>query len=143
MAKSKSAGILNLTGFDELLKKIEEAGGTIDGAVDSCMTQAAQILQKEQKAAMRKTKVDDGLINRMQMPETEKNGNTITVRVGYKKGTYDPKNLSDGYKAVFINYGTPRIKPRKFIETAKKKAKPQVNKEAEATFNKILEDLKR
>lgn len=142
MAK-RGSGILNLSGFDELIKKIEGAGGTVDGAVDTCMQQAAQVLQKEQKAAMRKKKVATDLINRMELPTVEKDGNTVTARVGYKKGAYDPKNLSDGYKAVFINYGTPRISPRKFIEAAKKKAKPQVMKAAEETFNKILEDLKK
>lgn len=142
MAKRKT-GILDLSGFDELIKKIESAGGSIDGAVDNCMQQAAQILQQEQKAAMQKQRVSSTLINRMNPPTVEKDGNTVTARVGYKKGKYDPKNLSDGYKAVFINYGTPRISPRKFIEAAKKKAKPQVTKKAEETFNKILEDLKK
>lgn len=134
---------LNLEGFDELIKKIEEAGGTMKSAVDTCMRQSAQVQQKELKSAMQKKKVASDLINRMPQPEIEWNGNACTARVGYHKGAYDPKDLSDGYEAVFINYGTPRIKPRNFIKAAKNKARPQIKKLQEQTLNEILEDLKK
>lgn len=143
MASRKSYISLNLVGFDELLKNIEAAGGTINGAVDSCMKQSAQIQQKELKAQMQKKKVDGALVNRMPPPEIKWDGNACIARVGYKKGEYDPKNLSDGYKAVFINYGTPRVSPRKFIRAAQNKAKPQIKKAQEETLNKILERLQK
>ena len=142
MATKKSYIQLNFYGFDELLKKIEGAGGTINKAVDECMKQSARTQETYLKAQMRKAKVDIDLINHMPPPEIEWNGNSCTARVGYKKGDYNPKKLSDGYKAVFINYGTPRISPREFIKAAKKKAKPQIKKEQEETLNKILEGLK-
>lgn len=132
---------LNLEGFDELLKKIEASGKAANRAVDSCMKQSAQIQQKELKAQMRKSKVSNALTNRMPSPEIEWMGNVCIARVGYKKGEYNPKDLSDGYEAVFINYGTPRIKPRGFIKAAKNKAKPQIKKAQEETLHKILERL--
>lgn len=134
---------LNLEGFDELIKKIEEAGGTIKSAVDTCIDRSATVQQKELKAAMQRKKVSNELINRMPQPEIEWNGNACTARVGYHKGAYDPKDLSDGYEAVFINYGTPRITPRNFIKAAKNKARPQIKKLQEQTLNEILEDLKK
>lgn len=134
---------LNLEGFDELIKKIEEAGGTIKGAVDTCMDRSATVQQNELKAAMQRKKVSSALIDRMPQPEIEWNGNACTARVGYHKGAYDPKDLSDGYEAVFINYGTPRIKPRNFIKAAKNKARPQIKKLQEQTLNEILEGLKK
>lgn len=139
--KGKSYIQLNLEGFDELLKKIEDAGGSINGAVDSCMRQSAQVQQKELKAQMHKASpkpVSTALINRMPPPEIDWNGNACTARVGYKKGSYDPKKLSDGYKATFINYGTPRIAPREFIKKAKAQARPQIKKEQQKTLEKIL-----
>lgn len=141
--KGKSYIQLNIEGFDELLKKIEAAGGSINNAVDTCMKQSAQVQQKELKAQMQKKKVSNALINRMPQPEIEWNGNACTARVGYHKGTYDPKDLSDGYEALFINYGTPRIKPRNFIKAAKNKARPQIKKLQKETLNRILEDLKK
>lgn len=139
---------LKLEGFDEMLAEIEKAGGTIDRAAKSCLTQTAHIMHDELKAQMQAANVDGGLINRMPPPEIESEGNRHTARVGYKKGTYDPNNPSDGYKVVFANYGTPRRSKhgqqpeKRFIEKAKKKAKPKIKKAQQETLNKILERVR-
>lgn len=138
---------LQLDGFDDLLKKIEKAGGSIDTAAESCLKKSASIMEDELKAQMNKANVDSGLINRMPAPSIEKEGNRITARVGYKKGAYNPRNPSDGYEVVFINYGTPRrskhgkIKARGFIAKAKRKARPQIKKQQETTLKEILRGL--
>lgn len=135
---SKNNIKLNIEGFDELLKKIEDAGGSIKETVDECMRTSAQIQQDELKEKMKKKQVSSGLIERMPAPEIKWIGNACIARVGYKKGNYDPHNLSDGYKAVFINYGTPRISPRKFIDAAQKSAKRKIKKEQAETLQKII-----
>jgi len=138
---------LKLEGFDDLLSKIEKAGGSIDSAAQKCLKKSADIMHDELKKQMQTANVDDGLINNMPPPEIEANGNRYTARVGYKKGNYDPKNLSDGYKVVFANYGTPHRskhgkQPAKgFIQKAKKKANTQIKKEQEKTLNEILGGL--
>lgn len=139
---------IKLEGFDELLSEIEKAGGTIDRAANSCLKQSAHIMNRELKTQMTAAGVDSGLINRMPPPEIEAEGNRFTARVGYKKGAYDPRNPSDGYKVVFANYGTPRRsehgkQPAKgFIQAAKKKARPQIRKAQKETLHKILERVK-
>ena len=135
--------MLQLNGFDELIKNIEAAGGSIQGTVDSCIKQSANTMYNELKSQMAKKKVDGGLINRMPAPEVEWKDNACIARVGYKKGQYNPKDLSDGYKAVFINYGTPRISPRNFIKKAKSNAKKQIKQQQEETLKKICERVKR
>lgn len=138
---------LKLNGFDELLSKIEQAGGTIDGAAKKCLQVSADIMQDELKKQMQAANVDSGLISRLPPPEIESNGNRHTARVGYKKGAYDPDNPSDGYKVVFANYGTPHRskhgkQPAKgFIQKAKKKANTQIKKEQEKTLEQILRGL--
>lgn len=138
---------IKLEGFDELLSKIETAGGSIDGAVESCVKKSATIMQNELKTQMQNADVDSGLINRMPAPTLEKEGNRQTARVGYKKGAYDPYEPSDGYKVVFANYGTPRrtqhgkVAARGFIQKAKKKARPQIKKQQEQTLNDVLRGL--
>lgn len=143
MAKKKSFISITLNGFDELLKKIEDAGGSIQKAVDSGIHKGAQIQDTELRAQMRKKRVDSGLVNRMPPPEIEWDGDTCIARVGYTKGDYNPQAISDAYKAVFINYGTPRIAPREFINAAKRKAKPQIKKAQEEVLNKILARLEK
>jgi hypothetical protein len=140
---------LQLSGFDELLKQIEEAGGTIDRAAESCLKQSAQIMQNELKSQMKMSGADSDLIERMPPPEIIKNGNSIVARVGYKKGTYNPNDISDGYKVVFLNYGTPKrakhgkVEARGFIDRAKKKARKQIKKAQKETLQKILERVSR
>lgn len=134
---------IKLSGFEEMLKNIEKAGGSIQNSVDSAMKSSAQIVQKELKTQMNKKGVDSGLINRMPSPSVEWEGNQCRAEVGYKKGSYNPKDLSDGYKAIFINYGTPRISPREFIKDAKKSASPQVKKKQKEVFEKITERLQK
>ena len=139
---------LQLNGFDDLFEQIKAAGGTVDRAADSCMKQSAQIMQNELQSQMQKSGVDSGLISRMPPPEVDVDGNVFIARVGYKKGAYTPGNLSDGYKVVFVNYGTPhrskhgKIPEKGFIQRAKKKARPQIKKAQQATLEKILERLK-
>ena len=138
---------LNLNGFDELLSKIEKAGGSIDSAVTTCLKNSASIMEAELKAQMSNAGVDGGLINSMPAPQIEQEGNKITARVGYKKGAYNPRDPSDGYKVVFLNFGTPhrskhgKVKARGFIAKAKKNAKKQIKKQQEQTLNEILRGL--
>ena len=139
---------LNLNGFDELIKEIEKANGNVDRETKKCVQQGANILQDEIKAKMESTGVDSGLISRMPTPEVEEDFGRFTARVGYKKGEYNPRNLSDGYKAVFINYGTPKrtkhgkVAARGFIEKAKRTARVKIKKAQEKTLNEILRGLK-
>lgn len=136
---------LQLSGFDELLEQIQKAGSTVDRAVESCMKQSAHIMQSELKSEMQKSGVDSDLIDRMPTPELQKDGNTMIARVGYKKGAYNPNDISDGYKAVFLNYGTPKrskhgkVEARGFIDRAQKKARKRIKKAQKEALEKILE----
>lgn len=135
---------LKLQGFDELFTAIQKAGGSIDKATEVCMKQSADTMQKEIKTQMSKAGVDGDLINKMPQPELFKDGNAYVAMVGYKKGSYNEKNPSTGYKVVFLNYGTPhrskhgKVKARGFIQKAKRKATPQIKKQQEETLKDIL-----
>lgn len=138
---------LQLDGFDDLFNQIKKAGGTVDAAAKECLNVSADIMQSELKSQMQAAGVDGGLINRMPAPEVEASGNRYTARVGYKKGAYDPRNPSDGYEVVFINYGTPKrkkhgkIAARGFIQKAKKKARPRIKKAQKETLDRIIRGL--
>lgn len=144
------AGIkVKISGFEDLLNAINEAGGSIDKAVDSATRQSAQIVQTELKSQMQQSGVSTDLINAMPAPEITRDGNVVIARVGYKKGSYDPANPSDGYKVVFLNYGTPhrkkhgKIVAKGFIQRAKKSATPKVKKVQKQVFEKILARLQK
>lgn len=138
---------LKLEGFDELLKDIEKAGGSINSATRECLVKSAVILQNELVVKMQAADVDGDLIKAMDQYEIETHANRYKARVGYKKGAYDPHNLSAGYKVVFLNYGTPRrkehgqIEARGFIQKAKKAANRKIKKQQEETLQEILKGL--
>ena len=144
------AGIsLNLNGFDDILAKIQKAGGTIDKAAKTCIEKSADIMQAELKEQMQSVNVSSRLINSMPPPKISVEGNRYTANVGYEKGDYDQRNPSDGYKVVFLNYGTPKrtkhgkVKARGFIQSAKKNARTKIKKQQEETLNDILKELKK
>lgn len=134
---------IELEGFTDLLKNIEKAGGKVDSAVKTCAVKAADLMQGELKSQV-DGKVSSRLIKDMPSPDIKVENGAIHAHVGYHTGNYSPKNLTDGFKFIFINYGTPRIKPaRDFIKKAKRKATPKIKKMQEQTFNEILEGLKK
>ena len=140
---------LKLDGFDQLLKDIEQAEGNVDKATENALRQSAVTMQNELKSAMVQAGVARDLIGRMPSFEIEKEFGRITARVGYRKGEYNPRNLTDGYKAAFINYGTPRrskhgqIKERGYIAKAKRRARPKLKAQQEEALKKILARLKK
>lgn len=144
----KSGINIKLEGFEEILKDIEAAGRSIDSAVESCVRQSAQTVDKELRAQLKQTTESD-LADRMPQPTIEREGNRITAFVGFKKGAYNPKNPSDGYRAMFLNYGTPHRQKhgqeaaRGFITKAKKTSARIVKKQQKEALNKILSRLKK
>lgn len=141
---------LKLDGFDELLKKIEKAGGSVESASVKAMKKGAEIMGSELKAQMQAADPENKmsrLISRMPSPKIENDHGLITATVGYPKGEYDPNNISDAYKVIFINYGTPRrtkhgkVKARGFIQKAKSRAKPKIRKAQEEILDEIFRGL--
>ena len=145
MATSKA--LLQLKGFDELFDKISKAGGMVDKAAETCLRDSAGIMQAELKSQMQAAGVDGHLINSLPPPKITIDGNRYRAAVGYEKGDFNPRDPSDGYKVVFLNYGTPRrtlrgkVDARDFIQKAKKKARPQIKRQQQATLEKIVEGL--
>ena len=138
---------LKLTGFDELLEKIEKAGGKADKAAEQCMKKSAETMDEALRSEMQKSNVPSELENAMQQPEVFRDGNVVVAKVGFKKGSYNPKNPSAAYKAIFLNYGTPhrtkhgKVAARGFIERAKKQANKTIKKQQEETLQEILARL--
>lgn len=138
---------LQLSGFDDLFEQIKKAEGNVDKAAEHCLEESAQVMQSELKLQMQKSGVDSDLIDRMPPPELKRDGNALIARVGYKKGTYNPDDLSDGFKVVFANYGTPRrskhgkVEAKGFIDKAQRKAKKQIKNKQEETLKKIIGEL--
>ncbi|MGA4517415.1 hypothetical protein ACPA0F_09110 [Solibacillus silvestris] len=142
---------LKLEGFDELIKQIEAAGGSAEGACESAMRQSAQIMDAELRNALKAANPDlnSDLASRMPAFEVNREDGVVYAKVGFKGTAYDPNNPSDYFKAIFANYGTPsrskhgKEEARGFVAIAKKKASPKIKKAQKEVFDKILGRLKK
>jgi HK97 gp10 family phage protein len=140
---AKSGIKLEFKGFDEMIEKIRKAELDVKPIVDDCMQNAAKIQQKELERAMTETGVDKGLIERMPKPKVDWQGDKCRAIVGYPVDNYNPNNLSDAFKVIFRNYGTPKYEGKHFIATAKKAAAPQIRKETKKTLKQIIKEIEK
>ena len=145
---SKKGISLDLVGFDVFVKKLEAAGQSVDATCEKAIKRAADTADSALREEMKRSNVSSRLISSMPPPEIEKKESVYTARVGYKKGAYHPENPSDGYKVVFLNYGTPRrkkhgkVKARGFISRAKRKAKARIKQAENDAFETIIKEVK-
>lgn len=140
---------LDLDGFEQLIKAAEKAGKDADKVCEKVVKQGAEILDSELKSQLKAVGADADLISGMDAPEYEHTANTFKASAGFHKGSYNPHNLSIGYKALFFNYGTPRRKrhgkeaARGYIQKAKSKSKSKIKKLQKSAYDEIMEGLKK
>lgn len=136
MAKNRK--VLTLYGFDELIKQIEEAEGSVDKAAESALAASAQTVRTDLKKFMSSTpKHKTGTTNKTLRPVGVENyrGKIQTSKIGF--------DLSNGgIAAVFWEHGSPRRQPQsKFISKAFGNKK-RIEKVQEEVFQKVLSRLK-
>ena len=138
--------------FDSLLNKIKNAGGDIEAATWNAARAGGRVYYNTLVEECKRSNVPDHLINKIRFNcLRDSSGNRFAVVVGWYMDAYDPANPADGYKVVFLNYGTPRresskgnrgyITGRGFIGRAKKKAQKPIKQAQREFLNKVLGDL--
>ena len=107
---------IKLDGFEgDMLRDIQKAGKDVDKAAKDTIKQSAKIYEQELNQRQKAQGVPDHIVNEVKA-ETKVENDRYSAKVGWSLGTYDPTNLSAGYKAMFINYGTVRRqRPKKAI----------------------------
>lgn len=156
---------LNLKGFSKMLEEIQQAGGNVESATEQALRNCAKVVEDELQKSCNQNNVPESISSAIRT-ETEWSGNRCFATVGWELGSYNPQNISTGYKAVFLNYGTPTrtvskdgihlmlggewvtegknrgaIAPRNFIQTAKEASTKQVKQIQRDTLDEILKGL--
>lgn len=144
----KRGNLIDMYGVSDLLKNIEKAGGRVDAAVQKAVDASLKIVGDDMQAYMA-TRIDTG--------ETygsyEQTPARITDQIKVGKDTYNIKgggvagsvgyNVKDGgLPAIFIDVGTPKIKPSFFRYYAVENNRKKIEEVQRATLNEILEGLK-
>lgn len=131
----KRGSLVEMYGVSELLKNIEKAGGKVDAAVQKAVDRSLEIVGADMQAFMSGHKNTGETMESYEQTSAKSDGNTVTGNAGYnvKKG---------GLPAIFLDVGTPKIKPSFFRYYAVENNRKQIEEIQRATLNEILEGLK-
>ena len=158
--RAKSFMELNYSGFDDFLEKIKEMGKDVDKAAEKATKANSQTALTCLVHEARKSGVPEDIIRTAHIKtDMNRSHGYYHAEVGWDKGAYDPKNPSDAYKVIFMNYGTVRRKTRQgynrgavpapnskikplFIKRAKAKAKRVIRKEQQELLDSIIRHYK-
>lgn len=149
---ASKTGVAITVNFDSLLNKIKKAGGDIEKATWDAARKGGRVYYQTLVEECRKSGVPDHLIDKIRFNcLRDSSGARFAVVVGWYMDKYDPTDPSDGYKVVFLNYGTPRressrgnrgyIDGRGFIGRAKKKSRKPIKQAQEEFLKSVLGDL--
>lgn len=95
--------------FDGMLEAIKDAGGDMNKAAMKAAEECAKVAHDELEAECRASGVPTSVSGAIEHGvNVTGGGNRYEIEAGWKKGDYDPKNPSAAYKAIFLNYGTPK-----------------------------------
>ena len=142
---------LTLNGFEKMLEEIQSAGGEIKPATERALQSSANLVTaKIRTGAEARGLGTEGIIN----PAVKWNGNRATVEVGYELGSYNSRNPSAGYIALFTEYGTAKRKTKKganrgkenanpFIRPAVTEGKKEIVKAQKTALERVLKGLKK
>lgn len=142
------ASVLEIKGFEKLLEKVQQAEGNIDKVTTMIANESVDIIYSDLKNAAEAAGVPSSVVNEITKEKATWHGNVCSAGVGWKLGSFNPDNPSQGYKAIFLNYGTPRrskhgqIQGRFFITRAKGTSRKKVKKVQQKALEEITGDLK-
>jgi hypothetical protein len=126
---------LQLKGFDELMSRLDAAGGDMKRATEAALKSSKQAITPEIEAAIakhRRTGRTEESIDKSMAVEWD--GLTASIDIGF--------HIRDGGLAsIFLMYGTPRIQPDKQLYDAVygQKVKRKIAKIQEEAINKVIE----
>lgn len=99
---------LNIDGFDELLAAVKRAQGNVEKAAEECARRSARVLESNLKREAEASGADTSEVR----TEIKHDALKLRANVGWKLGSYDSKNPSQGYRAMFVEYGTGKFSDR-------------------------------
>lgn len=134
MPKRKNAFTMDFYGTSELLKKIEAAGGNVEHAISRAVARSMEAPKQDMQAFVSKHHLT-GATERSfdETPLTWENG-VLKYAVGYNM-----KN--GGIAALFLDVGTPSMRPFFFINQTVQKHSDKIVKIQQETLKEIFRGL--
>lgn len=151
---------LQLNGFDDYIKKLRKAGANVQKVTEDAILKSGAVVNTELENQIRSesrmsAKTKERILERMIEPTiTHSTEDIVSGEAGIRIGSYDPKDLSGGFIALFNEYGTSERKTKKgerrgsleelqFTQRALRKSTPKIRKLQEGILEKALKELER
>ena len=148
---------LQIKGFDEMLERVQRASGDVDAAARQCMEKSVRVLESNLKKEAEASGAPTSTVSH----NVTSSGNRISGETGWKLGDYDSANPSEGYDAMFREFGTGKhskrgkgrdretaaghnrgsTEPRPFMEKAREQSVKPVRAIQRKTLQKIVKEL--
>jgi hypothetical protein len=122
VAKRYGKGTIELKGFDEFIQNLQDAGGKIDREGKACFEKCAKETEAQLIAKAKSAGLDPKLLRELKSETIQNNSAGVWYfETGWKKGKPDANKISDAYKVLFYNYGTPKRTTKKGQNRGKEK----------------------
>lgn len=120
-----------VSGMDEYLKKIENAGRNIDEVIAEAIEESAKPIVDDIKAWANKHKLTGATLEGVTVTDIQRDGNRIFVDIGIDTGS-----SKNAWHAVFVEYGTPTQAADPGIRNAFSENKSKVKRIQKNILNK-------
>lgn len=141
---SNQGGGISLWGVDELIAKLDAMGGNIADAAEEALTRTAEIIEADMRHFMEAhTRKGPG-------PHTidalgtviKKSGTSISGTTGFKmRNVPGSGDIPVGLPALFLDIGTPHIKPTYFVYYAYKNNVDRIAQVQKDVFRRYISDI--
>lgn len=132
----KNSMTLNMKGFDDMLERIKKANGSIESAAEKALVEGVKPFQQDLQVGIKKHYRTGLTESTLKEPNVRWNGNVASISAGFdiNKG---------GLPAIFLEYGTPKQRPRPFIRPAIERNKSKARNIQKRELTKILKELEK
>lgn len=136
---------MDLYGVEELLKKLEKAGGNVNEATNKCIDKSLEVVgEKMQEFMVQHQATGDTYRAFKQVNSTD-----TVIKIG--KETYNIKDgktgivgysvRAGGLPAIFLDVGTPKIQPYFFRYNTIESTRSEVERIQRETLEEIFKEL--
>jgi HK97 gp10 family phage protein len=116
------------TGLEEYLERLKTVGANIDEVVSQAIQESAKPIEADIKKWAEKHKRTGAVLAGVWTTPISKEGGLIYTEVGISGSSMDENGESEAWHAVFLEYGTPKMKADPGIGPAFRKNKAKVVK---------------
>lgn len=99
-----------ITGLEQYLENLKKAGANIDEVVAEAIQESAKPIEADIKKWAEKHKRTGAVLRGVWTTPLKRDGDKFFVEVGISGNEMDDELKSEAWHAVFLEYGTPKMK---------------------------------